>query len=174
MENTILTNTKKIKLFTSISGSIDEHKVNPHIYNAQILYLEPMLGSSLYEKIINLVETDMITGTTYQVLLDDYITPSLIFHAMEMFVVFNSFITANGGTFQFQPSNANPSGVNEIDKMGSKYKVIASKYDDKLNKYLCANSNLFPEYINNTGIVSKTQNTNQGGFYLGYPNRKFN
>lgn len=172
MTSTLLTNLDDILHMTSISGSIDEYKVNPHILNAQILYLEPILGSDLYEKIIDLVQTGAISGeTNYKLLLDDYIIPSLVFHSMELYIPFNSYIISDGGTFQFQPSNANPNPQSEIDRLSNRYRTIGAKYDDKLVKYLCKNSNMFPEYCNNTGLVDKTETTNRAtGWYLGTNN----
>lgn len=172
MTSTLLTNLDDILHMTSISGSIDEYKINPHILNAQILYLEPILGSDLYEKIIDLVETNAISGeTNYKLLLDDYIVPSLVFHCCELYIPFNSFIISDVGTFQFQPSNANPNPQSEIDRLSNRYRTIGAKYDDKLVKYLCKNSNMFPEYTNNTGLVDKTETTNRAtGWYLGTNN----
>ena len=172
MNNTLLTNLDDILHFTSVSGSIDEYKINPHILNSQVLYLEPILGSDLYEKFINLVETGAISGeTNYKTLLDNYIIPSLVFHTMELYIPFNSFVVADGGTFQFQPTNANPSPLNEIDRLSNKYRTIGAKYDQKLVAYLCKNSTLFPEYYNNTGLIDKTETTNRAcSWYLGTNN----
>ena len=55
MESTLLINLDDILHYTSVSGSIDEFKVLPHILNAQTLYLEPILGSDLYEKLLSMV-----------------------------------------------------------------------------------------------------------------------
>jgi hypothetical protein len=169
MTSTLLTNLDDILHFTSVSGSIDEYKINPHIASAQVLYIEPILGSDLYEKIIDLVETGAISGeTNYKLLLDNYIIPSLVFHSVELYIPINSYIISDGGTFQFTPSNANPNPQSEIDRLSNRYRIIGAKYDDKLVKYLCKNSTLFPEYNNNTGLVDKTETTNRGcSWYLG-------
>lgn len=174
MENTLLITIEDILHFTSISGSIDEMKINPAILNAMILYLEPVLGSDLFNKIIYLVETNAISGSTnsnYKTLLDEYITPSLVFHTMEFYELHNSFIVAEGGTFQFQPSNANPIDYSNIARLEKSYKATAAKYDEKLSKYLCKNSSLFSEYISNDGLIKKTEVTNQTGWYLGLSNQ---
>jgi len=175
MESTLLISVNDILHYTTISGDIDVNKINPHIYNAQILYLEPILGSSLYEKIIDLVNTNDITGSTYtdyNILLLNYITPSIVFHTMELFIPMNSFQISDGGTFQFTPSNASFSQLDEIEKITNKYRIIGSKYDKKLSDYLCKYSSLYTEYTNNDGLVSKTENTMRiGGWYLGGSNK---
>jgi len=171
MEATLLINFDDILHCTGgLRGNIDVEKINPHIYNAQILYLEPLLGSSLYEKIISLVNTGDITGTTYAVyktLLDEYITPSIAFHAVELYIPLNAFQVADGGTYQFQATNSITSPLDDIDRIAIKYKIIGSKYDSKLSNYLCKHENDYIEYINNTGLVGKTEATPRIGWYLG-------
>ncbi len=177
MEQVLLINYDDILFYTNVSPHIDQYKLNPHILNSQILYIEPILGTDLYEKLLDLVDTNAITATTYadyKTLLINYITPSLVFHTMELFIPLNSFQLADGGTFQFTPSNANYSPLDEIDKLSNKYKIIGGKYDSKLEKYLCENGNSFPEYINNTGLIDKTKPTNRiSGWNLNNCNVKY-
>ena len=176
METTILINMNDVLHYSTISANIDPYKINPIIHSAEILYLEPILGSTLYDKLIDLVSTGEITGSTwvnYNTLLINYVTPSVVYHTLELFIPLNSFEIADGGTFRMTPSNAEYSPLNDIDRIVSKYKIIGDKFDDKLVKYLCKNSSLFTEYNNNTGLVGKTETTNRAGsWYLGTNNTK--
>lgn len=171
MQSILLISFEDILHYTAISGNIDVNKIQPHILNSQILYLEPLLGSSLYDKVIDLVDTGNITGSSYsayQTLLDVYITPSLAFHTVELYIPLNAFQVADGGVQQYQSTNAQTSVLSDIDRLAGKYKVIGSNYDTKLATYLCKNANLFPEYENNTGLIPKTETTNRGcSWYLG-------
>jgi hypothetical protein len=146
------------------------YKLNPQILNAQILYTEPILGSSLYEKLETLIDTNDIninTYSDYKTLLTNMIAPSVVFHTLELFIPINSYQIADGGTFQYQPSNASYSPLDDIDRMSKRYQIIGSKYDDKLQRYLCENSNLFAEYTNNTGLVDINKPSIKTGLYLG-------
>jgi len=171
METILFISYKDILHYTTISGDIDEVKINPWINNAQILYIEPLIGSDLYDKIEDLISTGDITGSTnsdYSTLLNEYITPSLVFHTLELFIPLNSFNINDGGTFQYTPTNAQFSPLDEIDKITNKYRIIGNKYDKKLSDYLCKYSYLFPEYTSNEGLVKKTENSIRvGGIYLG-------
>ena len=173
MENTLLINYDDILFYTQITGEIDQYRIMPHILNAQILYLEPILGTSLYEKILNLVANDTISGSTnYNTLLLQYITPSVVFHTMELFIPLNAFQIADGGTFQFTPSNAQYSPLTDIDKIATKYKIVGSKYDDKLYAYLCKNKDLYPEYTADDNLVKRTENAPRCNWYLGTDHSK--
>ena len=171
MENILLINYDSILHYTQISGVLDVYKLNPHILNAQILYLEPILGSTLYEKMLDLVSTNDITGSTYSnynVLLSQYITPSVCFHTIELAIPLNSFMIADGGSFQVQPTNAQPIQLDVIDKLTNKYRIIGQKYDDKLAMYLNKHKDIYPEYVyNSDGLIKRTENTNRVGIYLG-------
>jgi len=170
MENTLLITLDDVLHYTTVSGNLDENNIQPHIFNAQILYIEPILGSDLYNKVCSYITSGITIAEPYNTLLSTYITPSLVFHTMELFIPINAFKIADGGVFQFTPSNAQYSPLNEIEKLCSKYRIIANKYDDKLSDYLCKNANDYPEYINNTGLVGKTETTIHSGWYLGKRN----
>jgi len=170
METILFISFDDILHYTTVSGNIDVYKVNPHIYNAQILYLEPILGSDLYTKIESFISGNTISlsgNTNYYTLLTDYITPSVVFHTMELFVPFNAFEISDGGISQHIYTNAQYSPMNDIDRIVDKYKIIGSKYDDKLADYLCKNSTLFPEYTTNTGLVNKITPSPRTGWFLG-------
>lgn len=175
MEKSVLINFDDIKSYTSVSGSIDIYKVNPHILNAQILYLEPTLGSELYDRVIDLFESGDINLNNYakyKTLLYDYITPSLVFHTMELFIPFNSFQLNDGGTFQHNANNSTTSTQSDIEKTSSRYKIIGIKYDSKMIKYLELNKNDFPEFIENNGLIKKNKSTFNMGINLSMKNVK--
>lgn len=172
MEKILFINMDDILSYTTISGNIDIYKLNPHIYNAQILYIEPILGSDLYDKIDELIDTnEIISNTSYSAytnLVTNYITPSLVFHTMELFIPINSFDISDGGTTQHTPTNAQYSVIDDINNITRKYKIIGDKYDQKLVDYLCKNKNLFPEYISNQGLVKQSEtSTPRSGWWLG-------
>ena len=168
MKSTLLINLDDILHYTSSSGSIDELKVLPQILNAQILYLEPILGTSLYEKLLSMVDDGSITGTTnYNILYQDYIVPSLVFKTMELYIPFNAFQIADAGVYQYTANNANVSPIDVIEKLSNKYRAVGAKYDQKLSDYLCKNGSLFPEYTNNTGLVKKSEVAPRTSWYLG-------
>ena len=170
MEAILLINFDDVLHYTALSGNIDVAKINPHIYNSQILYLEPILGSDLYEKMISLVDTNDINSsgyTEYKTLLDTYITPSLAFHTVELYIPLNAFQVADGGVYQMQATNAQTSILSDIERIATKYKVIGSKYDLKLDAFLKKNAVTYPEYQYNAGLVHKTEVTQKSGWYLG-------
>lgn len=165
---TLLIKLDDIQHYTTINGSVDSKNVNPHINNAQILYIEPILGSNLFNVIQNMISGNTIKDNyNYYKLWDEFIKPSLVFHTMQLLIPLTAFVIADGGTFQYENTNSQTSTIEYIEKLVAKYKIIGSKYDDKLRDYLCANGSLYSEYINNQGLVKKTEVTPVTDWYLG-------
>lgn len=78
-KNVLLIDENILKERTAIHGNIDPKLLYPEIKAAQDMYIEPILGSALYNKIINEVDAGTITGT-YKALLDDYIIDALCWY----------------------------------------------------------------------------------------------
>lgn len=157
MEYTLLINHQDIINFTQIDGSIDFEKLKPSILNAQVLYTQKILGSNLYNRIIDLVNDDNISVFTYyQTLLYDYVTPSLVMHTLELFEPLNSSVLGDNGTFQYNLSNAAAAARAEIDRKVKIYQMQASNFDDMLQKYILKNITEFAEYNDADGLVQKT------------------
>lgn len=175
MSKVLLINKDDIMTYTSLNGNIDSDKLSVHVYNSQIIYLEPALGSALYDKVISLVDNGDISASTYvnySTLLYDYITPFLVFSTMEQFIDFNAFEIANGGIYRHTTDNAVISTKEENDGLGQKYRNIANKYLKLLQKYLCDNSTLFTELTTADQEVERDKENNlRGGFYTGDTNR---
>lgn len=165
---TLLIKLTDIQHYTTINGSVDSANVNPHINNAQILYIEPILGSNLFNNIQNMISGNTIKdNSNYYKLWDEFIKPSLVFHTMQLLIPLTAFVIADGGTFQYETPNSQTSTIDYIEKLVAKYKVIGNKYDEKLKTYLIENSEQFPEYINNTGLIKTTEKVPGIDWYLG-------
>lgn len=134
-----------LKTRTAINDNIDSGELRFCIQTAQNINIQETLGQELFEKILDDVYNNTISGE-YKKLLDKYIVPTTIawsyYHGLDNFFVkwMNVGLVKNnteqGGaidmrTFQFLKNNA---------------KSQAEFYDNNLRKYLCAYSNLFPEY----------------------------
>ena len=170
-QKVLLINRDDIMSYTSINGNVDFDKLTPHVYNAQIMYLENSLGSALYDALITLVDNGNISSATYanySTLLYDYVTPFLVFSSMEQFIDFHGFEIANGGIYRHQTENSVISTKEENDGLSQNYRNIANKYLKLLETYLYDNSTLFSELTAaNQEVDRTTDSTFRGGFYLG-------
>jgi len=149
MSNVLFISEQKLRDNTPISDNVQTSELRYCIQNAQTINIQETLGTKLYNKMIDLVETNDITGSTYsnyKLLLNTYIQPTTIaysyYYGLDNFLVkfVNIGLVSNSSeqgsaidfkTFQFIKSNA---------------KEIAEFQDNLMRRYLCFNTALYPEY----------------------------
>lgn len=147
-KNVLLLSVDILKERTSIHGNIDEKLLYPEIKAAQDLYILPILGTALYNKIINEVDAGSITGD-YKNLLDDYILDCLLYFVMAGLPEAISYQFWNKGVVRKQGDSTDLPSMSELIDLSNRYMRRAEAYAEKLNKYLKQNASttLFPEYL---------------------------
>lgn len=166
----LLINKNDILKRTSLGGSIDIDKLVPHINNSQEVELLRLLGSALYNKIIELVGDNTIDDSVnvhYKTLLDEYIKPALVFYTMEYFLPFHQYQLANAGINRPTGENIETISKDEVDFLTQKYRNLADSYSKTMDKYLCDNSTLFPELGSANQQTNKQSSAYRVGIYLG-------
>ena len=138
----LITNAQLIE-GSPLGGNIDLDKYQSVIRDTQILTLEPILGTKLYNKILADYEANTLSGD-YLELHTEYIVPILVHSTAAEYITISGFNVANGGIFRYTPENATPADKNEIDYLANKQRSKADVYIQRLQKYLC-DKNL-PEY----------------------------
>jgi len=74
---TILIKQEQLTRNTIIGGNVDTDRYLQAIKACQNLYIKPLLGSALYNKIVADFETSSLSGL-YLEMFDDYITEMII------------------------------------------------------------------------------------------------
>ena len=78
MQNTLLISEAKVKAFTDINNNLDPSLIKSTIREAQIIHITRLLGTKLYDKIIDDVDAGTLTGN-YKSLVDDYVQDALLY-----------------------------------------------------------------------------------------------
>lgn len=147
-----------LKKLSLIHANVEVSAIRPILKRSQDMYIESILGGSLYNRLLDGVENDDLTANELT-LINDYIAIVLSI-ACEIRMgnaITNEIRNIGLGTAtdpNFQAANAN--GI-EREKDIS-YKDLTF-YKNRLKRYLCDNSNLYPLYNNNTGL-KKEDKTN--------------
>ena len=140
---------------SGINGNIDTTKILPHIKTAQDMQLQPVLGTKLLTKCQQYVDSGDYYNDTepdYNVLINDYITPCLVFYSLAAYFPFQLYEIANGGIYRHQSENSITSDKNEMEALAAKSLNNAQFYGRRLNDYLCEKgSKTYPELNENTG-----------------------
>jgi hypothetical protein len=102
MSYVLFISEQKLKDSTAINLNVDTSLLLPYVRQAQKLYVEPKLGTQLFDKLKTLITNSTIGNVgneAYKTLLDDYIGDMLPNWAFYHAVPFLRFKIENGNIF---------------------------------------------------------------------------
>ena len=145
MTTTLLISEAKVRAFSDVNESVDDSLMVNAIREAQDIVIQPIIGTKLYNVLIEKIDTNSISGS-YQTLVDDYIQPALIYASLYN-ITENVYVrTRNNGLLT--PTGGENSQNVDKTMYDTKRQSIFNKqqfYSDTLSKYLSEKYNLFPE-----------------------------
>jgi len=142
-----------LKAKSIIDGNTDADKLIHQIEVAQDMHIQNYLGGSLYDKLQDLILTgdiDLAANSDYKDLRDDYIKPMLIWFTQLEYLPFAMFKIDNGGVNKHRGQESDSVDFRDVDRMQSKITDRAEFYTKRYLDYICYNTQLFPEYNNNS------------------------
>ena len=145
---TYLITTQEIRLNTSLGGNVDSDKLLPFITDVQVMILENVLGTKLYDKIITDFEADTLVDLYLQ-MFTDYIKPVLWHSVFAEYVKLGSIIVGNGGMYKHVAQDAEVASADDINYLAKNAQSKADTYIDRLIRFLCDKNSEIPEYTDN-------------------------
>lgn len=143
--------------------NIDVTKLIPYIIEAQQLKLEEMIGTPLYNK---LLENELTFE--YVKLRDDYVSPTLLHWSLASYLQYGGVQIANGGIYNHLPTDASPISRSEIAGMIKTEGFKAQQYANRMNDFLHTYKDFYPEYTDDVaeGVKAKREQKFTGGWLL--------
>lgn len=147
--NTLLMSDEMIKERTIIHGNMDPKLIYPDIKVAQDMYILPILGTALYDKLQARVNAnDWTSFANYKTLLDNYILDALQYFTMAELPTSMSYQFWNKGVVRKQGDNTDLPSMSELIDISNKYRDRGQWYANRLRLYLIQNAVAkFPEYL---------------------------
>ncbi len=145
----LLINEELLKKYTPLTDAVDPNLIRPCIYVAQDMYLQNFLGTNLTNKL----KDDVANGTLenqYETLLNEYVIKLLIWWVMVELYPSLLYKHDNGNLVSRQSEDTTPVTKGEMESLKEKARDNARFYTKRMVDYLRFNTNLFPEYTNNT------------------------
>lgn len=170
MAKVFLISEKTLKQNSIINNNVDGMYILPAIEYAQDAGLQPLIGTKLYNKLMNLVEDGSISGATdYKFLLDEYVTPYLLNKVTADIQVPLSFKLRNQGVVQQTGDNTYVPSMKDIQYVIQHYQNQADFYGNRLSDYLRANNTKYQEYysIDSCADIPSNPSAYNTGIYLG-------
>lgn len=134
---------------SSVHKNIDSKILSTEIKTCQEMYLLPVLGTALYERLQDGLEADNLTALE-DTLRTQYIRDTLINYTIAESSQTLSYQLWNKGVIRKSTTNAEIVSGGEIDEFYQRFKARAEWYRERLINYLIeeAGSGNFSEYIN--------------------------
>ena len=147
-KNILFISEQLIKDRTVANDNIDTKLINPSIKYCQDVFIEPILGTTLFKKIRDDIDTTGTTTGNYKILLDDYITDCLLYYVLSELPIPLSVKFRNKGVMQQSSDNSISQDFDDLVKLSNWYRNKAEMYAQRAIKYLKENDTLFTEYLN--------------------------
>ena len=166
----------KLKDSTAINLNVDPEILLPYVLQAQRIYIEPKLGTTLYEKLESLITAGTIGNVgneAYKTLVDEYIGDCLPSFAFHMCIPYLRFKTENGNIYSKTSETGNALSTEEAQHLREEVRNNAEYFLERMISYITNNISLFPEYNTNSGAdISPDQNAYYNGMNLERPMRQ--
>lgn len=159
--NVLLCDEDSIKTFSNISDNVDGKYISPAIYTAQRQDLEETIGSLLVKKLQELIANGSLEDEEnkhYRILLDDYITDFMIYASIVKLIPILSFKISNMGANRTEDDKVYNLSYDEIFGLKDYYSNQADYFKYRLQRYLIANYQYFPELVTYKSIADLQTN----------------
>ena len=148
---------------TVIGGNVDVDKYTTTVASVQITVIEPLLGSELYDYIIDNYAT--LTGD-YLTLLNEFIKPITKNQSVAEYIEICSIMLDNGGLYKHVANDREIVSKDDTFTLSQKYHSIADMYIQRFNKWICKNT--IAEYKMSQDEVNASKNVKlTGGLWFG-------
>lgn len=170
MARVFLISEATMKKNSVVNNNVDGMYLLPAIDFAQDAGLQPIIGTKLYNKLMDLVEDgSIIQATDYKYLLDEYITPYLVNKVTADIQIPLSFKLRNQGVVQQTDANTYVPSMKDIQYVIQNYENKANFYSNRLSDYLRANRSKYPEYcsVDSCADMPSNKDAYNTGIFLG-------
>lgn len=141
----LLISEDTLKKQSSLGTNLDGVYLYPSICLAQDLDLTNIIGPALVNKLCELVDTDAVVEP-YKTLLDQYVTPYLVWSVSVNLIPLINYKLQNAGTSVNNDTQRSTLDLNYSKTLQRQYENYADAYATKMKHYLMHNTDKFPEY----------------------------
>lgn len=136
--------TDYIYRYTIIEANVDADLVVKMIWKAQYSHIQEILGTNLYNKLVN--DTPNFTGQ-YLTLMNNYVQPVLAEWTVYHLTPFINYRFTNKAVSTKTSDNSQPSTLEDVKWLQSQIRNNAEFMSEQMKDYIKNNIALFPEFF---------------------------
>lgn len=149
---------------TIINDNVDSQVLQPIIRNAQYKYVQQVLGTALYNKVIAEIAAGTLAGD-YLTLVDEYIVPVLTQYCILEALPYMTFKFRNKSISKQSSDYSTPAELQDLYYLRDNISSTASFCAERLTTYLRKNNSLYPE-LSTCEDLAPSANTYFSGIYI--------
>jgi hypothetical protein len=130
-----------IPALTGFNGNIDSDSIKPAINTAQTTQVKRILGTNLYNKIYN--DLDTLSGD-YLTIYNEYVIYMTAFFSASIYLSLSTDKVSNGGVYKLSAENATNSSDTKVNQLSKNYEAIAISYESNFKEFMTTIT--IPEY----------------------------
>lgn len=134
---------------SQLDENVDVKLIRSTIYDCQRDYILPILGTDLYNKLVSDISGSSLSGN-YLTLVNDYVAEALLKWCLFELQFILLYKMRNKNVSKQSSENSQPVDYTEHRYLMDRWKDKAEKRSQYVTDYLCANDDLFPEYLSNS------------------------
>jgi hypothetical protein len=144
--NILIISANTLKERTGVHDNIDEKLIYPDIKAAQDMFMLPLLGTALFNKILDDINAGTLAGN-YKTLVDDYLVDCLCNYVLSELPQGLNYQFWNKGVATKTTDQSQQPSMSDLFDVAAKYKSRAEFYRKRAVQYLRRYaSQYFPEY----------------------------
>lgn len=172
----MLISPQKVKTWGVINLNVNESEIGNAIRISQEIYLRDIVGTDLvehvqrlvYNKIQGLPDTiDDEANEAYKVLLDDYLTPVLVYRTAVELCTLMTLKIRNMGVVKNNDTNVQATSAGDVKYMSEYYSTFFNDKVNRLMDFLCGNKEAFEEVPEGFCTCSSKPRYARTGLWLG-------
>jgi len=136
-----------IKEYTPIGNLVQWSEIQPTAHLAQDSYIQDILGSNFYVYLELAYSAQTLTANEIELM--NRIKPALAYRVAEQSLTFINYQIKNKGVMTQNGDYSAPADLEQFKYVRHELTNRAEFYAKRLSNYLCENSALFPQYVNN-------------------------
>lgn len=168
-EITLILMPSFVKSQTEIHENTDDNLIKPIIQDCQNMFIQPILGSDLYNEIISQIKADTLTDLN-KTLINDYLVMPMLKWITAEYIRQGSYKITNKGIVTMSGDNASVASQDELMDMSQRFLNKAEWYAQRTTMYLIENEEQYPLYCNfgdGLDVIRPRTNNYRTGFALG-------
>lgn len=147
MENVYFLDINDLEEYGFTNTNVDPKKLKPIILRTQRTRIEPIIGTTLYDKIVTDIKAATVAGL-YKELLEDHIIPTLIAYVDWKATYHTTSQIMNEGTAKSQDQHMTPNTTDDNNNLRDELKQDAKQFESKMIGWLKDNFEDIPELCN--------------------------